>query len=237
VDSPVNILITDPNGKKLGVDSLGNAHNDFTGTIVNSITGGSENFNNGFDSGPGEPRFFGIKNPVPGTYSVQSIGTGSGPYTVHVYSVNLANPTGQAISTSGTASVGSPGSESFTLDSVGNIGFTCSINVSAEIGVIRSGYSYSIVTKRYAQIVTLTNNGTSSIAGPISLALDDLSSNASLFNSAGTTACAAPLGSPYVTLPGPLAPGASATVVLQFTDPTKTGITYTTRVLAGGVSQ
>lgn len=237
LDSPVNILITDPNGKKLGVDSLGNEHNDFTGTNVNSITGGSENVNNGFDSGPGEPRFFAIKNPVPGTYTVQSIGTGSGPYTVHVYSVNLANPTGQAISTSGTASVGSPGTESFTLDTAGNIAFTCASNIGAEVGAVRSGYSYSVVTKRYAQTVKLTNNGSSSIAGPISLVLDDLSSNASLFNSVGTTACAAPLGSPFVTLPGPLAPGASATAALQFTDPTKTGITYTTRVLAGGVSQ
>jgi hypothetical protein len=233
VDSPVNILITDPNGKALGVDSLG----DFTGTIVNSITGGSENFNNGFDSGPGEPRFFAIKNPVPGTYSVQSIGTGSGPYTVHVYSLNTANPTGQAISTSGTASFGSTGAESFTLDAVGNIAFTCASNVSSEVGVVRSGYSYSIVTKRYAQTVTLTNSGSSKIAGPISLVLDDLSSDASLYNSAGTTECTAPLGSPYVTLAGPLNPGASATVVLQFTDPTKSAITYSTRVLAGGVSQ
>jgi len=131
VDSPVNILITDPNGKELGVDSLGNPHNDFTGTLVNSITGGTENFNNGFDSGPGEPRFFGIKNPVPGTYSVQSIGTGSGPYTVHVYSVNTANPTGQAISTSGTASVGSTGTESFTLDALGNIAFVTANTTTA----------------------------------------------------------------------------------------------------------
>lgn len=131
VDSPVNIVITDPNGKELGVDSLGNPHNDFTGTLVNSITGGTENFNNGFDSGPGEPRFFAIKNPVPGTYSVQSIGTGSGPYTVHVYSVNLANPVGEAISTSGIASVGSAGTEDFTLDALGNIAFVTANTTTA----------------------------------------------------------------------------------------------------------
>jgi len=124
VDSPVNILITDPTGKQLGVDSLGNAHNDFTGTIVNSVTGVGQNVNNGFDSGPGEPRFFAIRNPIAGTYSVQSIGTGSGPYTVHVYSVNLANPTGEAISVSGTAALGAAGTQSFTLDSSGSIAFT-----------------------------------------------------------------------------------------------------------------
>jgi len=237
IDSPVNILITDPNGKKLGVDTLGDAHNDFTGTISYPVTGGSKKVNNGFDSGPGEPRFFGIKNPVPGTYTVQSIGTGSDPYTVHVYSVNTGNPIGQAISTSGIASIGSPGTESFTLDAAGNIAFTCASNVSADVSVTRSGYSYGIITKRYAQTVTVANSSGSAITGPISLVLDDLSSNAGLYNSAGTTACAAPLGSPYVTVPGPLAPGKSATVVLQFTDPAKTGITYSTRVLAGGVTQ
>jgi hypothetical protein len=154
-----------------------------------------------------------------------------------VYSVNTANPVGQAISTSGIASLGSLGSESFTLDAVGNIAFTCASNVSADVSVTRSGYSYGIVTKRYAQTVTVANTSGSAITGPISLVLDDLSSNAGLYNSAGTTACAAPLGSPYVTVPGPIAPGKSTTVVLQFTDPTKTGISYATRVLAGGVSQ
>lgn len=237
VDSPVNVLITDPNGKQLGVDALGNPHNDFSGTIVNPITKVSQNVNNGFDSGPGEPRFFAIKNPVAGLYNVQSVGTGSGPYTVHVYSVNLANPIGQEISTSGTAAVGSGGTESFTLDTVGNIAFACASDVSSTVSVVRSGYSYNVVTKRYAQTVTLTNNNSSAITGPISLVLDNLSSNATLFNASGTTACAAPLGSPYLTLSGPLNGGGSATVLLQFTDPTKTGITYTTRVLAGGVSE
>ncbi len=109
----------------------------------------------------------------------------------------------------------------------------CATDVSSSVSVSRSGYSYNILTKRYAQTVTLKNNSGSPIAGPISLALDGLSANATLFNSAGTTGCAVPLGSPYVTLAGPLAPGASAPVVLQITDPTRTGFSYSTRVLAG----
>ena len=155
VDSPVNILVTDPNGKELGVDSLGNQHNDFTGTLVNPITGGSENFNNAFDSGPGEPRFFAINNPVPGTYNVQSIGTGSGPYTVHVYSLNLANPVGQAISTSGTASVGSTGSESFTLDAAGNIAFTTA-NTSTALGISPGSANFGALVT-FTATVTATN--------------------------------------------------------------------------------
>jgi hypothetical protein len=156
VDSPVNILITDPNGKELGVDSLGNQHNDFTGTLVNSITGGSENFNNGFDSGPGEPRFFAINNPVPGTYNVQSIGTGSGPYTVHVYSINLTNPVGQAISTSGTASVGSTGSESFTMDAAGNIAFTTA-NTTTALAVSPGSANFGALVT-FTATVTATNS-------------------------------------------------------------------------------
>ena len=99
---------------------------------------------------------------------------------------------------------------------------------------MRSGFSYSIVSKRFAQTITLTNAGSNSITGPISLVLDNLSSNATLFNASGTTSCTAPAGSPYVTIAGPLNSGANATAVVQFTDPTKAGITYTTRVLAGG---
>ena len=158
VDSPVNILITDPTGKQLGVDSLGNAHNDFSGTIVNSITGGSQNVNNGFDSGPGEPRFFAIRNPIAGTYNVQSIGTGSGPYTVHVYSVNLANPTGQAISVTGTAAVGAAGTESFTLDSSGNVAFT-SVSTTTALTISPStANTGTLVT--FTATVTAANSAT-----------------------------------------------------------------------------
>jgi hypothetical protein len=109
----------------------------------------------------------------------------------------------------------------------------CATDVTSSVSVTRSGYSYNPLSRRYAQTVTLKNNSASPIVGPISLALDGLSANATLLNSAGTTACAVPLGSPYVTLAGPLAPGASAPVVLQFTDPTRASFSYSTRVLAG----
>jgi hypothetical protein len=113
------------------------------------------------------------------------------------------------------------------------LGPVCATDISSSVSVTRSGYSYNPLSRRYAQTVTLKNNSGSPIAGPISLALDGLTANATLFNPAGTTACAVPLGSPYVTVAGPLAPGSSASVVLQFTDPMKTGFNYSTRVLAG----
>lgn len=110
---------------------------------------------------------------------------------------------------------------------------TCASDVSSQVSVTRSGYGYNFATGRFVQTVTLKNSGSGTIAGPISLVLDSLSGNAALFNSSGRTACAVPAGSPLINLGSSLAAGASVTVQLQFTDPSKTGISYSTRVLAG----
>jgi hypothetical protein len=109
----------------------------------------------------------------------------------------------------------------------------CAANATAAVSITRSGFSYSVISKRYAQTVTLTNTSGSALTGPIYVVLDSLSSNASLYNSGGSTACAAPLGSPYVSVTGTLSAGASTTLVLQFTDPVNSAIGYTTRVLSG----
>jgi len=109
----------------------------------------------------------------------------------------------------------------------------CASNATAAVSITRSGFSYSVISKRYAQTLTLTNASGSSIAGPIYVVLDSLSSNASLNNSGGSTDCAAPLGSPYVSVAETLNAGASTTLVLQFTDPGNSAISYTTRVLSG----
>jgi len=63
--------------------------------------------------------------------------------------------------------------------------------------------------------------------------LDNLSANATLYQPSGTTSCSIPTGSPYVSAAGSLAPGATVTLSLQFTNPTKAAITYAPRVLAG----
>jgi hypothetical protein len=63
--------------------------------------------------------------------------------------------------------------------------------------------------------------------------LDNLTSSTALYNTGGSTACAAPTGSPYVSIAGPISAGASTNVVLQFTDPTNAAISYSARFLAG----
>ena len=112
-------------------------------------------------------------------------------------------------------------------------GTACASDVSAQVQVTRSGFGYNLSTLRFVQTVTLKNAGTGTIAGPLSLVLDNLSSNATLFGPTGSTTCALPAGSPFISATSDLGPGASISMNLQFTDPTRTGITYSTRVLAG----
>jgi len=128
------------------------------------------------------------------------------------------------------------------VDAAGNVGtatsnvtvMACATDVSGSVSVRRSGYTYNFATQRFYQTVTMTNSGASAITGSISLVLDSLSSNATLFNASGTTSCAAPLGNPYINLgAASLAPGSSVSVALQFTNPTKAATSYTTRVLVG----
>jgi hypothetical protein len=101
VDSPVDVIVTSPDGRKIGVDASGQQVNDFG--------------QDGFDSGPGEPRFFAINNPLVGAYSAQLTGTGNGPFAVHVYSNDLTIPIGSHIVTTGTASLGSSASADFNV--------------------------------------------------------------------------------------------------------------------------
>jgi hypothetical protein len=70
--SPINIMVTDPLGHKLGYDAA-------SGTVVNEI-GGSATYN-----GPGvEPQiiFLSYAEVVDGEYSVSGVGTGTGSYTI-----------------------------------------------------------------------------------------------------------------------------------------------------------
>jgi CSLREA domain-containing protein len=155
------------------------------------------------------------------TTTTSAMFTGQLGHTYGFYSIAtdlLGNVEGSKTSAEATTTVTSP----------------CATDISSSVSVTRSGDVYNFGTQRFYQTVTLTNNSVSAISGPVSLVLEGLSSNASLFNATGNTTCAAPLGSPYINVTtGSVAPGASVSVVLQFKDPTKATITYSTGVLAG----
>jgi hypothetical protein len=104
INSPVDVLVTDADGNRIGVDPA-------TGVAVNDFG------DNGFDSGPGEPRLLGIRNPTAGAFDLDTIGTGEGPYSIQVYGAELGQPRVDLnrISVSGTAQTGHTGQHDFTL--------------------------------------------------------------------------------------------------------------------------
>jgi hypothetical protein len=110
------------------------------------------------------------------------------------------------------------------------------VSVAGPAAVTRSGIVRDRRTGTYAQQLTVRNTSSNTIAGPILVVLDNLSANASLANPTGTVSANPPVGGPYISIPGTslgLAPGATASVVLQFANPTSGAIAYTTRVLPG----
>jgi hypothetical protein len=110
VDSPVDVLLTAPDGRQIGVDPA-------TGLPVNDFG------ESGFDSGPGEPRFFGIRDSAPGDWNIQMIGTADGPFAINVYGIDLDQPTGDRARMTGMASIGSQLATIFRLDAAGTVEF------------------------------------------------------------------------------------------------------------------
>ncbi len=184
-------------------------------------------------------------------YSVNfSASGGPGPIT---FAMEGTLPVGLAMTAGGVLS-GTPvqtGSFPLTLRSMGGDGCfqrtamtlevqgqLCAANVTPLVEITLGGFRQNLVTRRWQQTVTLRNGGQSSIFGPVALVVDNLSANAAMANSGGATACAAPLGRPYVVAGlGPnnlLAPGATVAIALEFTNSSTAPITYTPRVIAGG---
>jgi hypothetical protein len=94
VDSPINVLVTDAAGHRIGYDADGNTVNDF-GSEASILALGPE----------GHPVAYAIINPAEGDYTLSAVGTGDGPYTVRAYRAETSGGAALA-SLSGTAATG-----------------------------------------------------------------------------------------------------------------------------------
>jgi hypothetical protein len=112
----------------------------------------------------------------------------------------------------------------------------CAANVTKDVTLTRGGFLLNRATGQFVESVTLTNSGRSAISGPVSLVAGSLSAGATLANASGVATCA-DAGSPFFSVPlgaaNSLAPGASESFTLSFSDPTRAAISYTAIVTAG----
>jgi hypothetical protein len=226
----ITLLVTDALGNRTGTDPT-------SGSPLQEIPGSAyfidrldDDITGAVDTRPAHMVL--IPTPKPGTFTIAAQGVNSGPYTISISAFSQDGSPQPRIVFTGNAVPGS--STTYTINYASTP--SCAADVSSSVSVVRSGFGYNFLTGRFVQGVTLKNTSGSPISGPVPLVLDSLSGNATLFNASGKTACVAPLGSPFMTVvdsSSSLAAGQSVTVYLQFTDPTKAGITYGTRVLAG----
>lgn len=103
------------------------------------------------------------------------------------------------------------------------------LDVTPGVALQRSGLTLNRITGKYSGSITLTNKGTAALTGPIQLVLAQLPAGVTLDNASGIRD-----GAAYITLEAStIAPGASATVPLTWSNPGKVAISYTNAVVVG----
>jgi hypothetical protein len=103
------------------------------------------------------------------------------------------------------------------------------VNVSSQVSVTPTGFARNHATGIWSATVTVTNTSSTPISGPIQVELTNLSTDATMTNNTGTFNL-----SPYITVSsGALAVGASASVTIQFQNPSNGSITFTPVTVSG----
>ena len=103
------------------------------------------------------------------------------------------------------------------------------LDVTSSFSLLRSGLTWNRITGKYGASITLTNQGGAALTGPFQLVLGQLPAGVTLDNASGTRD-----GAPYITLAAEaIAPGASVTVPLVYSNPGKVAISYNNAVFVG----
>ena len=94
---------------------------------------------------------------------------------------------------------------------------------------MHSGFTRNHSTGVWTAILKVNNGSGLAVAGPIRVAITNISANATLMNASGTNN-----NTPYITVTeSGLAAGAMATAPIKFTNPSNGFITFTPVILGG----
>jgi YVTN family beta-propeller protein len=102
----------------------------------------------------------------------------------------------------------------------------------SEVATRASGLAYSRVSRTFNGTVTITNISSGTIRGPFQISLTGLTAGVTLVNATGDFS-----GSPFLTVPAvaSLASGQSATVSVQFQNPSFGTINFTPLIYSGNI--
>jgi hypothetical protein len=101
----------------------------------------------------------------------------------------------------------------------------------SEVAATASGLAYSRVSRTFNGTVTITNISSGPISGPFQILFTVLTAGVTLANAKGTFS-----GAPYLTATvATLAAGQSATVNVQFSDPSFGTINFTPVIYSGSL--
>jgi hypothetical protein len=102
--------------------------------------------------------------------------------------------------------------------------------LESQIATTSTGLAYSRVTQTFNATLTITNVSSSAIAGPLQVVFDSLTAGVTLANATSSFG-----GWPFITVPGvgSLAPGQSASVNVQFKNPSNAVINASPVVYSG----
>jgi hypothetical protein len=103
----------------------------------------------------------------------------------------------------------------------------------SQIATTTSGLAYSRVSQTFNGTVTLTNISGSAINGPLQIVFFGMPANVTLANATSNLS-----GTPYLTVPAvvSLAPGQSATVNVQFKNPSNATLNLTPVIYSGSIN-
>lgn len=107
---------------------------------------------------------------------------------------------------------------------------TSTLLTGDQISMTASGLAYSRLTQTFNGTVTIANISTAPINGPFQLVLNSLANGVTVTNPSGSFG-----GFPFVTVPtsGSLAPGQSASVKVEFKNPSNASINFTPVTYSG----
>lgn len=102
-------------------------------------------------------------------------------------------------------------------------------DITAAVAQASSGLAVNRVTQKYTGTFAFTNTGTSTLSGPFQVVFGGLPSGVTLANATGSHA-----GAAYVSVnAASLAPGATASFAVSFSNPSKVTIHYSASIFAG----